>query len=451
MTISIKDLTKILNIWDTRNGLVLFIILWTSICISIFFKFFYAINDSILNFTILIIFIFVSLFYYYIWSYRRSFEFLTNNINIIFVLYNVNNSPTIEKTIGSFKHRLAEKINQYDFKKRIRLEFKPSDLLIDSKEKAEKLVQNGYVGSTLIIWGRIWEFGNEVKCPNLSFTYFFGYQRYYKNLPDHFNNKIFSRPIQKSVDSLRWNMNLNFFNSFDEYTLNTTEIILFILGRILLTVRRYKDAEEILSKLYISFCGLNWIEQRKRGRLIVETKEQLIRLYDFFHFNYYLENNLTAMEEYSTKSLRLDPYDYFANLSAAICEEEKGNRDTAKDLVNKAENNSKKNQNTHKLSLAYFALDEGDFLKAIEYYNFVIENGVDFEPLITADYLRRKYIETKKIEFIFGEALIKIVWFSGPHDGFKIMKKFLIQAHKEEEKYSLLIKKGENLLKITKI
>lgn len=451
----LDQLVKFFHIWDTRKGLIFFLIIWAIFSLYLLPQFVKFITENFtsylhLNYKLFIIISFFGYFIYYLtWKYRRSFGFLSNNINVIFAIFNADQSGAVDRVITNLRNRLEEKINNFNLKNRILLHFKPKDLLIKSKEEAEKIVQEGYVGSTLIIWGRAYQFQNEIKCPNLNFTYLFAFKRYYKDLPDDFYKKIVNKPIKNSIDSLKWNISLNFSYCFEEYVINTTEIIMFILGQILITVRKYTKALEILSRLYDSFQNFNLLEQRKRGRLIAETKERLIKLYNFFSFNYYLENNIPEMEKYCSEALILDKYNYSANLSAAICEEEKGKREKAKEFTRIAEGNAIKNTNTHRFNLAYFSLDEGNFPEAVSQYNFLIQYDADFEPIIVADYLHKKYIETKKIEFLFGEGLIKIHWFNKPNDGEQTMKEFLKEASKNKQlkdKYSILIEKGRSMI-----
>ncbi len=455
----VKFILEIYNNWDTEKGLLLFFIVWS--CFSLFIlpqsiKFLngifpsdYYLNELGKNYILfLYVYVIFLIILYGAWKYKRSFGFLTNNINVIFAINNASDSKTVDKTLINLKNRIEEEISTIGFKNKILLDFKPRDLLIKSKEEAEEIVQAGYVGSTLIIWGKAYEFSKEVKCPRLNFTYFFAYKKYYKNLPDEFYKESVNKPIKNSIDVLKWNLPLNFSYAFEEYVINVTEIVFFILGKILTTIKKYKESLEILSKLYDSFKSLNSIEQKKRGRLIIETKEEIIRLYRFFSFEKYLEDNYFEMEKYCSRILALDQYNYDANLSKAIYEEEIGHREDAKKYISVAEANAPKNTNAHKFSLAYFALDEGNFGEAVEYYDFLREHNADFNPVKVADYLHRKYEKTKKIEFLFAEGLIKIQWLSKPNDGKDIMQLFLKEALKNEtpEKYSILLNKGQKII-----
>ncbi len=448
----VDKLLGLLKIWDTENGLLLFLFSWIFLSLSALPKFLKEIFliDPYQHINLFLILCVSGLIIYYLpWRYRRSFSFLRGHVNVILAIYNTDNSSETESIIINLKHRLSERIKDFNLTKKVFIDFKPTDFLIESVEKAKDLVQEGYVGSTLIVWGKAYRFGNEIRLSKLHFTYEFAYKKYYSKLPNDFYKELFTEPIQKAIDVLKWKFPLNFYYTFEKYALNISEITMFILGKTLASVGQYVEALDVLTKLYHSFWKLSVLEQKERGSFIVSVKETLISLYEYLLNGAYFKNDLPNMEKYSSKLLSLNPYHYNANLSAAICAEKMGDRKKAKEFTKTAKENAPKNANTHIINLAYFAIDEGHFSEAIKYYRFLIKYNVDFSPVLATDFLQEKYIQTKKIEFLFGEGLIKINWLD-KEDGKKVMKQFLKKALRSSElksKYKLLIEEGEKLLK----
>ena len=130
----VKFILEIYNNWDTEKGLLLFFIVWS--CFSLFIlpqsiKFLngifpsdYYLNELGKNYILfLYVYVIFLIILYGAWKYKRSFGFLTNNINVIFAINNASDSKTVDKTLINLKNRIEEEISTIAVKNNILLDY----------------------------------------------------------------------------------------------------------------------------------------------------------------------------------------------------------------------------------------------------------------------------------------------------------------------------------------
>jgi hypothetical protein len=220
-----KYLDRLGKNWDTIAGLkdhsILIILLTLVSFISIHGYKIYVLSAGLVFLTA----------FYSIWKFKRLIKFIIfNRINIVFCFYNVSSSAEVERYLKNFQSEFLIRLQNFNLK-RIKVSFLPTDRRIQSRQEAETLVQNGYLGQTLIVWGELTETSQDIKCSNINFTYELATKKYFPNLSFEKVKDWFTQETQKSINSYSWNLNLKNRIELESYTDNIKDIALYTLAR----------------------------------------------------------------------------------------------------------------------------------------------------------------------------------------------------------------------------
>ena len=390
--------------WNTRNGLRNHLIIAFSLGVAV-----YTIFPKLL--ILWLVLLCSSLIIYYIaWRLSRRVTVLLKKANIIFVLHNATRSQNISNYLLNFQSYFLQNINQY-LPNNVRVEFKPEELKISSHLEAEKLVQNGYAGHTVIIWAEYNEFKKQIRCKNTSFTYEFGYKKIFSDDSLEEFKKRFDQGVQKEINSFFWNLNLSKKRDFDNYVDNIVDLSLYILSRILMSVGEIDKGISTAKEAYQRFFNLNYVEQIKRTNIISAFKDLIFGGY-FFKASqeFYSRNkNLRVCAEYLAEALKYKKNDYYGNILMCYLQETYFDNETnalvCLDIARKSKN---KMQNSYLINEAYFAIKHKNYSEAAGRYAILKNHGrIDTDVVMLIEDFRQRYEKTSELAFLFAEGFFK--------------------------------------------
>lgn len=436
-------MAEIYDNWDTEKGLWLF-----TVFVFITTTTLAGLDAPKIGFLVYALIMLGS--YYFTWRRRRSFGTLRKNINVVFAFYSATQTQSITDCINNLRAAIDDRLREYSLGD-IRPKFLPLDCKINSAAEAEQLIQNGYAGHTLMVWGTLMDFKGVVNCRNTNFSYEFGYKKYKYKEEDV--KKFFSLQIQHAVSSLGWDLNLSKKKQFDNYVGNINDVGMYTIGRTLLTVQEVEKSIEVFTKLLETTAKLNLQEYRKRGTLIAATKEVLSKIYLFKAVDCHLKKDNTGLVTNGTKSHQYGPNLYQTNLLMSyIYERILNDEPAAKGYLFKAKTLAKsKSEKGYLFSEAYFHLKHRDFPQALRIYDKLAQETGSFKYVAeVVEDLMRLYDERAEPQYLFAAGYIKNIWLPDD-DGKSLLEQFLEDSSSLPANYTYLIEHAQKIVQAPSI
>jgi tetratricopeptide (TPR) repeat protein len=356
----------------------------------------------------------------------------SHKTNLVFA-YNLEGINQ-EKFLKKYNELIAEIKNEIDSKElgeKVRIIVAPSDVRLRDKTAAEAKVLLGLRGSTVLVWGYARRENGKVKFVT-RFSYEFAYP---KNVP---NDQAKSQ-MHQYIDSL---MARGLFSGVKMDTSHFREQIIpsvfFILGLTTFTLRLLNQAEQYLLAFKKTYRESDIVRKRDLGPALMECHRMLVAIYGtkMPHVSSELgERGLEQAEALAMKILEIDPNSYYANIVLAYIYDLKGNKSLAHEHSDKAEKHASREDSAHLFNAAYFALDKGDYPKAIGIYEQISE----VTEVVTGDvssYLNKRYLSTLNPAYMFGDGYVAYHW-NDRESGLKTLKSFRSKADPVEHKVLL--------------
>lgn len=371
---------------------------------------------------------------YSAWNFKRLIKFIIfNKINIIFCFYNVSGSIEVDEHINNLQSEFLARLQNFNLK-RIKIYFLPTDRRILSRNEAEGLIQQGYNGQSLIVWGEFTKTHSDIKCRTTNFTYEFSVRKY---LPHFVSEKIqewFVQETQESVNCYNWNFNLKNRVELESYADNVKDIAVYTLARTLLSVGKVDDSIEMLTNLLNTLENTPYHIRINRGSIISAIKNLLGSIYFKLADESFYKKNWNRVELHLNDSLRFDPRSYPSNILMAYFHEVvKDDEVKSRYYLNVAGEHHMHGQNAHLLCNAYFEFKNERFEKAIEIYRMLKRSIPETNLVMLAENLRESYEKSKSLQFLFAEGFVKYVWL-GDNSGKVRLRRFLKVANQEKFK-----------------
>ncbi len=425
------DISGLFDLWDTNKGLWIFFGLWTVLFISVF-----ALNELPLI-TRLVLPGIVLFIYYFAWKRRRSPSILFKRSNVVFAFYSASETPQIDEFLKNFQTRFSQNFRSHNLDKQVNLVFLPKDKEIKNSREAEKLVQNGYVGHTILIWGNLETFSGNVSCRTTFFSYEFAFQRYFPKMSAEDIKRIFKNEIDKINLKLLWDSkNLNIEKQFSNYFENIYDVGLYTLALTLLTVGEDQKSVKTLESIIFSMNSLNPIEKYKRLGILAEINRLLSNIYLGQAMPYRFDHTDIG-EEKVRLAVSYDPHSYAANLMYAyFLEKNMKDESLVRKHLAEASRFARTRQNDHYFSLAYLDLKNEKFDDALKIYKMLEKydmHNINFLDIAT--FFDDAYKNTKKLQYLFAKGLIRFNWYNDPKEGVKELKHFLRLSEQQNDKY----------------
>lgn len=420
--------------WDTNDGLRNHLILIIGSGLALFSKW----PDQLVIWGILTSGTLA--IFYTAWRYRRSVTILRKRINIVFALYNASQTNEVEKYIRGFEATFLENVKRFDLRF-VKVDFKPSDFQINSRQEAERIAQLGYQGHTLVIWGSIQEFRDGIKCHNTNFSYEFSYRKYYPNASDEQIKKIFKTNIEKHLGLFSWTLDLSYSKDFETYTNNVQDVATYILALCLMSSNELAKAIDLLRK---SLKGLEG--QSGRIKIVSAYKQLLSQIYVHLSIKEAHKRNWPKYESYALEALYYDKNNYNANLSMCyIAERIKKDEAQSKSYLLIAERNRRGWPPTLTVNKAYFEFKNGKYKEALRLYGIIRKhNFLDTNPVTLVEDLLQIYEETNKPAFLFAAGFIEHIFLPGKN--LEKLNQFLQLTENDKTTYLILRDEAERTI-----
>ena len=255
-----------------------------------------------------IVFITLSILYFFWWLYFSGRLFFSQKIKILFA---INLSEETKTYYEQVKKTINSKIDELNLSRAIEIIQMPSDLLFPTKSKAEQYVKKRMVD--LLVWGHTLEGdreGSKISEFRLHFTYL------YKILPEE-KRTIFIKQIKDNLKGRYWRiLSAESFRDIQVVSGNITEVAFFILGLCLYVRGELKTSLQIFEKSKTLLTHKNEQEFPQKELFLKQINQYLIGGYKFIGETLRY-NKMQESKENFEKVLALDPNNSEAHLNLA--------------------------------------------------------------------------------------------------------------------------------------
>ncbi len=405
-----------------------------------------ALFSKLVSFKIFLFSFVILLFYWFIFLINRLWlKIIFSNKTNIVLAYNLMgiNYSDYEKKYQSFIAILKNKINEHNLGRKIKIIKCPADITFEDESAAEAKIKLGLTGSTLLVWGYVVKEKGRERFKT-KFSYEFGYP---KRIKESDAKRQFREHIEKVINRGLFGLDRPPIridaNVFSENTLETS---LYILGVTTASMGLTEKAVIFLSEFRKFYYSSDILRQKTMGPAVAEAEEILVAINMNLIQRIFSESpkRLNEIRSYCENILKINKNHYLANIALSYYYHEvEKDKPKAISFNNIAANNAPPKLHNHIFNEAFFALDEGDYLKAVRLYE-TIPSKTNVNIMQLREFLGRYFEKTKNLAFLFAEGFIFTRWsdtLEGKIEGKKILKNFIKKA-KKNQLYIFLVQKA---------
>lgn len=447
----LQDIFKLKEPWHTKKGLFIYSLyififsLLMGVTIITALKAINNIQQYLLLIFIIIVFIPAPLYLIFALLWRSWLQIrFSNKVNVV-IAYNLLaiDYQKYIKRYNKFIEELKNKINYHGLGRYIKIIEKQIDISFPENAAAEAKTKLGLIGSTLLIWGHVTKRKNK-EIFFTKFSYEFSYPKWLRR---DIARKIFVNIIEKGIEGGLFKLNRNFTINADIFSDNTFSAILFILGCTTASCGNFKIAEMLFLSFKKQFQDEDIPRKRLMGPALVEVNEILNNIYELWAGKALFKKDFFAAKENLEKAYKINPDDYLTNCRLAYYYEiHKKDRARAESFNKRAELRALRGFHLHRFNLAYFAISDKLYDKAIKIYEG-IPDYTNFDVGAMQVLCHSIYEETKNAAFLFAEGYVVYRWKTdSEQEGRSILKDFIRIASTEINQFSYLINKANEII-----